>query len=340
MRRAFVLASALALLASCSAGGGADTPHPVLPSAGVGPFRDLTPEETKGIAPFVLEDSRARYREPAVLDDGAATLLYAVAHEESGDAIVRTRAEDGRSFYGASSASLSKPPVVLRPDLAWEGTTLGGPSVLRRGPEIWLYYAGAGGVGLARGDGLAFHKEAGPVLAPDPSEPGSPHAPSVYELPDGRSRMLYAAGDAIFEAESTDGVAWHRLGGGAVLTPTRRGGAFDAVAVGDPCASPETTAAGRLVVRLLYTATGSGGTTAIGFAGRFGDSGPFERHPDPVYAVARNEAAPAFLDRGAVSFLYVQETLKSGEQSWLAIAAGISPAPTQLGTSAPFSTHP
>jgi hypothetical protein len=339
MKRAFP-SLFVGLVAACAAGGGVDTSSPVLPSAGVGPFRDLAAAETKGIAPFILEDSAAQYREPAVLDDGAATLLYAVAHEATGDAIVRTRADDGRSFFGASSSSLSKPPVVLRADAAWEGTSLGGPSALRRDAEVWLYYAARGGIGLARGDGLSFHKTPGPVLAPAASEAGSPHAPSVYVLPDGRLRMLYAAGAAIFEAESTDGALWRRLGTGPVLAPTLRAGDFDAVAASDPCASPRTTPAGRLLVRVLYTGTNDAGTTAIGFAGRYGDTGPFERQPSPVYAVGRKEAAPALSDRGDISLLYVQEELQSGDQSWLAIAAAVTPLSAQLSSSRPFSPSP
>src|SRR5258708_28263137 len=107
--------------------------------------------------------------------------------------------------------------VVRRAEQHWEGSDVDGPSALRVGGEVWLYYGGAGGIGLARSiDGLLFTKTPGPVLAPDPGnawETSPPRAPSVAVLPDGSWTMFYAAGNAIGEAHSSDGLSWTRVDG-------------------------------------------------------------------------------------------------------------------------------
>src|SRR5690606_30506605 len=90
--------------------------------------------------------------------------VYAAVNEGDPDPaapparIVRFLAPDGRSpeRIGAD---------VLAPAEAWEGGTVGAPSALRVEGEIWLYYAGAAGIGLAKSaDGVTFER-AGQVLA-------------------------------------------------------------------------------------------------------------------------------------------------------------------------------
>lgn len=343
--RARPLVAVLWLVAACATTGDPGEGDRGLPSAGVGPFRKLGDEEVSGTAPFVLDDPGALYREPAVLRDGDATLLYAVATvggpDEARDVIVRTRATDERSFFGARVGA--KPPVVLEPDAPWEGA-LSGPSAVRFRGEVLLYYAGADGVGVARSpDGVAFAKVPGPILARSaeagPWEVTPPRAPSVFALPDGRLRMLYVAGAAIGEAESDDGIAWRRLGDRPVLGPAPPPGSplpgdkppFDAAAVGDPCAVTRITPAGRLHVRVLYTGTGAAGATAIGLAARYGADGALERQAAPVYAVGQGERAPALLDLGATSFLYVEQLRRVGSRPpYAAIAAAIAPATVTL----------
>jgi hypothetical protein len=344
----FELALGILVVAACGTNGGAGGGDANLPSAGVGPFRTLAPEEVKGQAPFVLEDSVAMYREPAVLREGDVTFLYAVAHvaKTNQDVIVRTRATDERTFFGSSSSSSSKPVVVLAPDRPWEGNALGGPSLVRLGGDVLLYHSGAEGIGVARSsDGRVFRKEPGPVLGRDPSrgswETTPPRAPTVYALPDGRLRMLYAAGTGIGEASSADGVAWERLGGGPVLAPVPGDpSSFEGARVSDPCAAPRITPDGRFQVRVLYTGTNAAGRTAIGFAGRYGDAGPFERHGPPVYAVDRAEAAPALLELDELSFLYVQQELQSADKTWTAIAAAVAPDTATLPLPGAFPAEP
>lgn len=346
----------LVALAACGASGDVGSENESnLPSAGVGPFRALTADEVRGTAPFVLDDPKARYREPAILRDGAATLLYAVAHRTTPrevDVIVRTVAFDERSFFGGSGDFGRTLPVVVEPDALWEGDALSGPTLVRARGEVLLYYSGREGIGLARSaDGRSFAKAPGPILARDPVpgswETSAPRAPSVFTLPDGRLRMLYAAGSAIGEAESTDGVTWRRRGPGPILAPRppeplapNERPAFDGAAVGDPCVVTRTTPAGRWHMRVLYTGTDETGATAIGFAGRYSEDGPLDRQPLPVFSVGRHEAAPALLDLGDVSFLYVQEERNDVTVPYLGIGAAVAPTTVKLPPPAEFPSGP
>ena len=103
----------LIVLAACATTGASGEGDRDLPTSGVGPFRKLDIEEVKGIAPFVLDDDKAGYREPAALQEGEETLLFAVGTKDGRDVIFRTRALDGRTFYGTSGHFGVKPPVGL-----------------------------------------------------------------------------------------------------------------------------------------------------------------------------------------------------------------------------------
>lgn len=355
MKRALLLF----VCAACATTGAAGEGDENLPTAGVGPFRKLDVDEVKGIAPFVLDDAASQYREPAALhnDPDGDTLLFAVAARDGRDVIVRTRARDGRTFYGTSAQFGAKPRIVLEPDAAWEGGIVSGPSVVRApSGEILLYYAGRGGIGLARSSdgGVTFRKDAAsPVLARDPSstwETTELRGPSVYLLPDGRFRLLYASGVAIGEAESTDGVRFTRLGPSPVLGPAPAPAAgsllpnekppFDTASVADPYAVPRTTPAGRFHVRVLYTGRTESGASTIGFAARYGTDGPLERQPVAVYAVGQKEVAPAFVERPEGSFLYVEQERRDGSRAYRAIAGAFAPGNVKLPPPEDFPDGP
>src|SRR6185503_17552549 len=203
----------------------------------------------------------------------------------------------GRTFYGATLDVGHHPQQVLAAGDAWEGPDLAHPSALRVAAEIWLYYATNGSIGLAKStDGFAFTKAGAPVLAEDALGPID--SASVAVLPDGTFDMMFAQAGAIWEATSTDGAVFARAGSEPVLAagPPDETPAFDTLGVADPMLAPRTTAAGRLQVRVLYTgvAAGEGGTvSSIGFAARYGASGPLVRAPSPVYAIGKNERAPS-----------------------------------------------
>ncbi len=346
----------LVVLAACATTGATGEGDRNLPTVGVGPFRKLAADEVREIAPFVYDDRLAFYREPAVVADGDATLLYVVAKREGRDVIVRTRAADGRAFYGSTSDFGKTAPVVLAADQPWEGIAVSGPFVLRTAAGFVLYYAAAGGIGSARSsDGLTFQKDPGPLLARELAsawESTEVHAPSAYVLADGRVRLLYASGTSIGEAESTDGGArFTRLSPAPILGPAPDAPAgsllpyekppFDTARVADPCASLETTPVGRSHLRVLYTGYDAAGVSAIGYAGRFGDQGPLERQPNPIYSVGASEAAPALLQTGDTSYLYVQQVRRVDDKlSYPAIAAAYAPGSTRLPTPAEFPERP
>jgi hypothetical protein len=297
--------------------------------------------------------------------------MYAVATSMGADVIVRTSADDARSFYAdigdKHTFPQHAPATVLKADQAWEGTALSGPSALLTGGEVYLYYSAAGGIGLAMAsDGLTFTKVAGPVLAPDPTmawETSAPHAPTVAIFPDGSWHMLYGAGDSIGEATSSDGQTWTRVETNPVLSPsavvdldaaTLATGVqppFDEGRVDHPVMSPQTDIDGRLQVRVLYTGYGlvqaDGGTSAqpssaIGLAGRYGTSGPLSRQSAPVYTVSLHEAAPAFFEYSGGSLLYVQQDnpALSATMPYTAVAAAYSPADGSLPPPLPYPSSP
>lgn len=360
MKRLFATGFVVAACATTGADGDGDL-H--LPSVNVGPFRKLGNDEVPGIAPFVLDDRTAYYREPAALVDGADVLLFAVAKTPAGDVIVRSRANDGRAFFGTSSDSGRSPPVVLRPTEPWEGGVVSGPSAIRMGTDILLFYAAAGGIGVARSSdgGLGFAKVPGPILARDPAvawETTQVTAPGIYALPDGSLRLLYASGRAIGEAVTTDGVRFTRrdadastpaidpvLGPGAPAAPgsllPNEKPPFDTASVGDPCASVRITPAGRLHVRVLYTGRDEAGASAIGFAARYGDEGPLVRNRAPVYSVGQKEIAPAYVEVTGGAFLYVQQERRVNDTLFYnAIAAAFAPGTVKLPAPASYPDAP
>ena len=382
MRRAFFLPLALLGTIACGTIASPGSGDLDLPTADVGPFTPLSTAEVAAgdIPPFVFLGESAQYREPSAIaasDDTSSpsVILFAVATASSGSVIVRTRADDGRSFYGDTVDQQShpgdRPPVVLHASQSWEGTDLSGPSALRVGSEVRLYYAAAGGIGLAKSTdgGLTFQAQPEPVLAADHSagwEFTPPRAPTVAQLPDGSFDMLYASGDAIGEAVSADGVTgWQRVDGDpttpaldAVLVasayvdpstlPTGVPPPFDEGAVDDPLLVPSVDVAGRLVVRVLYTGYSApigaaSRTSAIGVAARYGTSGRFTKQPSPVYSVQSGEAAPALLQFGGdQALLYVQQLNSTLDMAhpFLAIAAAYAPASSMLGAPGSFPTSP
>ncbi len=376
MRRASLLLAWLACFGlaggACATLGSPPGGDTGLPSANLGPFRELTMTEEPG-TPFVFSGLGYAATEPSALavdptDTSSMNVyLYATATTTTGTSttsnIIRTRAGDGRSFYGtALDPTAQRPPVVLQASLPWEGDSLTGPSVLRVGSEYYLYYAAAGGIGLARStDGLSFTKTPSPVLSPDPAaswETTHPHAPSVALLPDGTFDMMYAAGVSIGEATSLDGITFTRTDadpatpaldpvfsplGATGPVPDGSVGPFDTGQVSDPCVLPVVSPAGRLVLRVLYT--GYGGppgdatrSSAIGFAARFGTTGRLVRQPLPVFSISLQEAAPTYFAWGGGEMLYVAATNSiSGLPS---IAAGLAPPTVTLLAPTSYASSP
>ena len=343
-------------LAACATLGSEGKGDVGLPTAGVGPFRRLVSSEVPGIAPFVL-DGEGGYREPAVLAEDPASaeprvLLFAEASLGGRDGtprrpvLVRSRAVDGRSFAGTGFPPGRGIEVVLEASEPWEGGVVTAPALLRVKSEVWLFYGGQGGIGLAisQDGGHSFTKRPGPVLGSlgsAPWEGGPPGAPSAY-LEGDSVHLFYAAGGFLGEAVSPPGAPprFTRTdpvpatpGLDPVLSPSPpvepsslapgEKPPFDESGLGDPCVVPRLTPAGRVHIRVLYTGLGAGGKTAIGFAARYGHSGPLARQATPVYAAKGKERSPALLDLGERAFLYFTEPRASDARE--AIGGAFSP---------------
>ncbi len=339
-----------------------------LPSSGVGPFQVLSQMQVQpaDVAPYVFLSPGQSPMEPCVLPQSTdaaspALFMYLDGQSSKGAVIVRTRSDDGVSFYGDSADESNhpthKPPVVLSPSLAWEGTSVSGPSAMREGSEIWMYYAGDGGIGLAKSsDGLTFTRTGAPVLAPDASaawEKTTPRAPSVAVFPDGSWHMMYAAGTSIGEATSSDGMTWTRAAGNPVLEPSTPVNPktlgvgekvpFDEATVEDPLLVPRVDPAGQLQVRVLYAGYSQAPSVMtrsgeIGFAARYGDAGALTRQTIPVYvAPGSSVSGPALLEWSGPTMLYVSQLDITLMPSPLALAAAFDP---QAGNPPAVGSYP
>ncbi len=343
------LALAVATLAGCAtlADGHAGLDHP--PSARTGPFRILQPGEIgQGRpAPFAMDDGKSFYRDPSVidLDDDPSTFHVAgyfaantmTPREAPPDRIVRFEAIDGRSFDPSGTD-------VLTATLDWEGGTVGAPAVVVRGREVLLYYAGAGGIGLARSmDGLRFDKLASPVLSEGfvGWASGAPRSPGVAVLPDGSMRLFYeadsASGLAIGEARSTDGVAWEPVDDGPSI---RAGTALDQAGAGSPFALVRTSDEGRAILDVYYTAIGADGGHAVGLASRFLD-GAHADDPLTKSTSSMLTPSPKLLLRepcvvrfSSLSFLFATENA-SKTSADPAVIAAVAPALVDLPPALP-----
>ncbi|MRG90738.1 hypothetical protein [Polyangium spumosum] len=358
MRTGHALSFLLALLSGCATLADTETGGENLPSAAAGPFRPLRAGELGNLrsAPNALEDDDTFPRDPAVLDaDGdpatpAVFGYFAMTPEVAGQdpdptappgAIVRHGAEDGRSFDRA-------PLSVLTPAEPWEGGTVGAPSAVRVGGEVFLYYAAAGGIGLARSsDGAAFTRVAGPVLGPDAAgweASAVPRSPGVVVLDDGSFRLFYEVpgpGGAarIGEARSDDGVTWTRVGDGPALAPAPAGEGteppYDGASVGAPAPVLVRSAEGRPILRVYYAARDSLGRSVVGLAARFdpASASPLERAVSPVFGSGSSlgPGEPCVVVGPSFTLLFAtQRAGRTKSANYPAVAVGVAPADVSL----------
>lgn len=327
MRRALLTLVALPL--ACATIGGPGLGDMDLPSSGVGPFRKLASSEVQSTAPYLLDDPLVRWRDPgALVLGGTEVALYAVVDRdvagETREVIVRSRATDGRSFFGGRGGQV--PPVAVIADAPWEGRVVSGPAPVRVGSEIWLYYAAEGGIGRARSsDGVAFTKDAAPVLANDATH--AFHAPSVVVFPDGRFHLFVSAGNAFYELTG-DGKSFGppAVVLDAAVVSTDAGAAVETIE--DPAALVRVTAAGRTHLRVLYTST-VGATSAIALAARYGDEGALARaQTGPVFSATETQHSPAVAELGGYALLYVVDVRRNTTHP--SILGAVGPATVTL----------
>ncbi len=279
-----------------------------LPIGRGGPFGPVAPADMNNQLCAVVEVG-ARLDDPAPLrvTDGVALYFTYVRGEVR--AIARVLLPDGRLPQGV-------PAVVYAPSASWEGDRVESPS-LARSPDgaLWMAYASPGGLGVARSaDGLAWSPPGAPSLQQDPAagEETPLRAPSLTRDPAGGWVLLYESAAAIWMARAGDDLRFVRTDGDPstprrdpVLAPTGGGpdagtAGYRSGAVGDPALTVETTASGRTLWRLYFTARtvplpvdgGSRAEVTIGVAGSF-DGRAFEAASIPALATRVDPTASA-----------------------------------------------
>jgi hypothetical protein len=312
------------------------------PSARAGPFRLLKSGELgqSRAAPFAMDLQKTALRDPSVVDvDGDPSTLaveayFAASDEDAGasappTSIVRVSALDGRSFDRS-------PVTVLASTQAWEGGTVGAPSVLADDARRRLYYAAEGGIGLAESeDGDTFTARDAPVLADVPWADGVPRSPAVVTLPNGHYRMFFEATRGgvveIGEASSTDGVAWDVSPEPAIA----RGGegALDSDGVASPDAVVATSEEGRDILYVYYSGTDADGKRSIALAARFlaEPDAPLEKGGKSVYSPSGSlePHEPSVVRFEDFTFLFSTQkrTKDSGD---VVVTVGVSPGDVEL----------
>lgn len=341
MRRLIALGSALVLGLGCAtlADGepGLDNP----PSARAGPFRLFKIGEVgqERAAPYVMDDQERFLRDVSAVDaDGdpstPAVEGYFAARAEGAmegaptTEIVRVLAPDGRSFERTYE-------TVLTAGMSWDGGTIGAPSVLNFGRTRRIYYAGAGGIGLAEStDNAGFTPQSAPVIdaAAVPWAEGPPRSPGVARLPDDTFVMFFEATrggeNAIGLARSGDGVTWLVDSRGPILGRGRPG-ALDEAWVGTPQPVVATSAQGRDVLYVYYAARGADGKQVIALAASFldGEEIELERSPSAMFTPSSRvePREPSIVRFDTFTFLFVTQLRGTG-QTDLVVPAGVSPA--------------
>jgi len=312
------------------------------PSARAGPFRLLGPGELgQGrAAPFAMDVQKTSLRDPCILDiDGDPSTLevegyFAASDEDAGadanpTSIVRVGALDGRSFD-------RMPVTMLTATEAWEGGTVGAPSVIADGARRRLYYSAAGGIGLAESeDGQSFTSRDAPVIASVPWADGPPRSPSVVTLPNGSYRLFFEATQggaaAIGEAKSTDGIAWDVLEEPALTHGPS--GSLDASGVASPAATVATSAEGRKILYVYYSGKGDDGKRSITLAARFlaEPDAPLEKGNKSVYSPsgALEPREPSVIRFEDFTFLFTAQK-RTKSSSDVVVTVGVSPGTIEL----------
>ncbi len=366
-RARLVLLGVVPIAAACATLAGAGAGDVDLPSNLVGPFRELkNAKECRGSVCTGVNELPADALDglisvpPGTLVRAGATLrlgtgddlhlaLFA-AHDvgPSPATIVRMESPDARS-YAASDLS-----VALAADQAWEGGAIGDPWVVRAEAGVWLYYsvhpvagqsAQTPGIARARASdaaGTSFTKD-GLVTIDGPLgswETDPPRAPSVGRDDAGRWHLFYGSGAAIGEAVGDDGLHFTRVGQAPVLSAAPPAPAdlpagvqppFDDLAVDDPCVERVITPAGRVLWRVLYTGLDQRTGSGIGYAARYGDSGPLTRNDASVYSTKLHARAPALARFGEFALLFpTQDTTTQASWDPKKQAIGVAVTPVRV----------
>lgn len=348
-RRALLVSSWLAFGAlGCATTGDGGDGGESLPNAVLGPFRELRDEELGGshISPFALYDRLQQARDVSILDADAdpstpASFAYAAIvllqdrkakPEVPTDRIARYASDDGRTFAKVGQ-------IVLAPTEEWEGGLLAGPCVIRRGGEIWLYYAAQGAIGLATSpDGVVFTPRGEPVLRPAGAGEGEALSnPSAVELPGGEVAMFFEVQrrdvpSSIRWLKSADGVTFDGAPEAVDL-----GTAIATESIGSPAVILQTSPTGRDALHLYFTRTSAEGLPGIHLASRFlhaGSSAAWSLAASPVFTPQLGASQPFMLPTvdgaGAPAALLFTTRRQSRTNADWGVSAAIAPGTAAL----------
>jgi hypothetical protein len=310
----------LASLAGCSAIGDPGGSPDGLPHGGTGQFRLLDQEETGivgslpgravvlrgAVGSAMRVESSLFYAGAAQVDEPPTPPEDHPPNEVFDPAFGPYRIHRG-ALREEGTGAFDAGPVVLEASEAWEGEDLFDPwVVVDEDGGARLYYAAAGGVGLATADSLegTFQKQPGPVLAE--VDGATPRRPSVVRAPGGGFLMYFDLGasrgvGALGVARSSDGVRFEVqplevLGEDAVEAP------FE-LARSNPGAVRVETVTGRVLIRVYYESLrDDGGRLFYMMASE--DGLTFDRFPRPVLELPDARLPAPYLVDDRVTFLY------------------------------------
>lgn len=343
-----VLTGAAVFSQGCASIGERGSSPDGLPHGGTGQFRPLDEGETGIAGPpagraIVLADVAVESGMPA-----GEFLFYAQARaldeapeprETHPPNEIFWEAFGPRAIHRASArpegtGAFDFGPKVLAASEAWEEGEVYDPwAVASDGGPVRLYYAAAGGIGVAEAPSLdaRFSKLPGPILTASDAGGHTPRRPSVVRGVDGSWWMYFSAGTSLFAARSSDGVRFSVVEGLSFVHADGESDqeASDEVAMIHPAAVRVDTPAGRTLIRLYFESVRADGARKAYVAGSE-DGLRFVRHPRP--AMAQDDVrfvAPILLD-WRTTLLYANVPhVRRGRQT-RAIVVTVSPAGERL----------
>lgn len=312
-----------------------------LQTTGVGPFRLFTGDETnlpsRPVGAVIVGDfaTTGGMRTEAALWVAAAPVLDPVPER---DPDVPEDEIDWAQFGARSILRAATRPedfgfltseVVLEATEAWEEDAVFDPWAFPL-PDgrVRLYYAAAGGIGIAEGPASGpFVKVAGPILT-------DARSPTVIQVGDGSFWMFFERGDGIARATSADGLDF------VVADEAIDVGLADAELAETRFAHPGAVFAvsptGREMVRVYFEAHREDGTQVLALAASL-DGVAYDRLQNPVLGVPEGDddyRAPApYLREDSVTLLYATapKTIRGDHDAIArAIIGSVAPAFTQL----------
>ena len=327
---------------------GEKTPGPQdLPNNGVGPFRLLDGSESSS-GNAILSN--------AIIDNGMAVeapASKAVLFFTTATAGTRTSGsvEDAPYLDHFVSRSISRSEPSSRPTFQnaasaftasadWEGGEVFDPWVVVLPNGAYrLYYAGAGGLGVAASDTVdgEFHRlETAPFLGTSSVAFGEDHAPrhpTVVQESDGYT-LYFQAGHHIGQARSVDGFSWSTPVEVPVALTLGADAGVDLEGYGSPSAIVVHPTEGAPYVHIFFEAFMSDGTRRIGVVGTR-DHSNFESALIPLIGKGKNQGAPAPYARAEnVTMLYFTADQNIGGASGRMLFAGVSPGVVRFPLSA------